>query len=96
MFKMKTFVAVALIVVVLAAFADAQQKTEDKKYNVNADVTHSKAGTNVYVDGQARLWQSQNKRHEIHGQGSYGQHFGGPYGNSRPNYGGGLVYRHRF
>lgn len=55
-----------------------------------------KAGTNVYVQGQARVWQSQNKLNEVHAHGSYGQHFGGPGGRSPPSYGGGLTYTRRF
>lgn len=69
----------------------------DKPFNLNAEVNHSRqSGTNVYADGTARLWQSQNQRHEIHGNANYGQHFGGPYGRSPPSFGGGLIYRHRF
>lgn len=64
---------------------------------IYAEGSHDRrAGSNIYVQGQQRLWLSQNGRNEIHAQGSYGQHFGGPGGRSPPSFGGGLMYRHRF
>lgn len=53
-------------------------------------------GKDVHIDAQARLWQSDNKRHEIHGFGNYGQHLGGPWGNPPRSYGIGAGYVYRF
>lgn len=95
---MKTFTVTLLFTVVFIAFVAAQSENRmDKPFSVVAEGNHDRrTGANIHVDGQARLWQSQNQRHEVHGQGSYGQHIGGPYGNSKPIFGGGLIYRHRF
>lgn len=74
-----------------------QQNPLDKPFSLNAQVNHSRqSGTNVNADATARLWQSQNQRHEIHGTAQYGQHFGGPYGRSPASVGIGGIYRHRF
>lgn len=72
-------------------------QNDSKKHRIYVDGNHDRrAGTNIYVQGQTRLWQSQNKRNEIHAQGSYGQHFGGPSGRSPPSYGAGLTFTRRF
>lgn len=93
---MKIIIVAALFVVLFVALGSARPE-EDKRFHVNGEVNHSRGqGTNVYVDGQARVYQSDNKRHEVHVNGQYGQHLGGPYGNSRPSYGGGVQYTHRF
>lgn len=55
-----------------------------------------KQGYDIYAQGRAKLWESQNQRNSLHGTASYSQHLGGPYGNSRPNVGGGLTFTHRF
>lgn len=67
----------------------------NKPFTLNGQVTHGQGVTGVNAAGSARLWESQNQRHQLHGMGSYGQSFT-PYGNSRPNYGVGLGYVHRF
>ncbi|CAD7080677.1 unnamed protein product [Hermetia illucens] len=54
------------------------------------------SGFDLSFKGQTKLWESNNKRNTLHGTGQYSQHFGGPYGNSRPNFGGGLIFTHRF
>lgn len=64
--------------------------------NVGVSVDHSRQGTNVAAEAQARLWQSQNRRSTLDGQANYNQHFGGPAGRQRPNYGAGLTFKHRF
>nr|ABG21230.1 diptericin [Mayetiola destructor] len=96
---MKTIFVAALIVAVFGALGSARPSRDDSKpFEINrAEVTHTHGkGTDVYVDGQARVYQSDNKRHEVYVNGQYGQHLGGPYGNSRPSYGGGVSYTHRF
>ncbi|XP_055383841.1 diptericin-D-like [Condylostylus longicornis] len=55
-----------------------------------------KQGFDLNLGAQAKIWESQNGRNTLHGTGTYSQHLGGPYGNSRPNYGGGLSFTHRF
>lgn len=72
------------------------QNQQEKPINVQGGGGSGPSGTNVGVDVSGRLWQSQNGRHEVHGNAQYGQHFGGPAGTQPPSVGGGLIYRHRF
>lgn len=67
----------------------------NEPFTLNGQVTHGQGVTGVNAAGSVRLWESQNQRNQLHGMGSYGQVFT-PYGNSRPNYGFGLGYVHRF
>lgn len=74
-----------------------RRQANDPRFRGNLNIDHSRqSGTNVYAQGQARVWRSDNGRNEVHANGQYGQHFGGPGGRSPPSYGGGLIYTHRF
>ncbi|XP_022226079.1 diptericin-A [Drosophila obscura] len=53
-------------------------------------------GFDLSLSGRAPVWQSQNGRHSFDATGQYGQHFGGPYGNSRPQFGAGGQYTFKF
>ncbi|XP_030558299.1 diptericin-D [Drosophila novamexicana] len=53
-------------------------------------------GFDLSVNGRAPVWQSPNGRHSLDATGQYSQHLGGPYGNSRPNWGAGAQYTFRF
>ncbi|EDW02709.1 diptericin-D [Drosophila grimshawi] len=53
-------------------------------------------GFDLSVNGRAPVWQSPNGRHSVDATGQYSQHLGGPYGNSRPNWGAGAMYTFRF
>ncbi|XP_017033192.1 diptericin A [Drosophila kikkawai] len=55
-----------------------------------------KQGFDLNLNAQAPVWQSNNGRHSLDATGQYGQHLGGPYGNSRPQWGAGGVYTYRF
>lgn len=77
-------------------FGNAFKPPQSPPVNTNIYVGHGKLGTDINAQVGARLWQSQNGRTDLNGQGSYSQHLGGPYGNSRPNFGGGLTLVHRF
>ncbi|XP_055308251.1 uncharacterized protein LOC129572333 [Sitodiplosis mosellana] len=69
----------------------------DDRTKIYAEGSHDRrGGSNIYVQGQHRVWQSQDKKNEIHANGQFGQHFGGPGGRSPPSYGGGLTYSRRF
>ncbi|EDX07754.1 GD11418 [Drosophila simulans] len=48
------------------------------------------------VQGHQKVWTSDNGRHEIGLNGGYGQHLGGPYGNSEPRWKVGSTYTYRF
>ncbi|XP_017014406.2 diptericin A [Drosophila takahashii] len=48
------------------------------------------------VSGREKVWTSDNGRHEIGVNGGYGQHLGGPYGNSEPSWNVGTSYTYRF
>lgn len=67
----------------------------NKPHMLNAQITHGKGVTVIQAEGSARLWQSPNQRDQIHGMGAYGQAFF-PGGRTRPSYGYGLGYVHRF
>lgn len=71
-------------------------RAANNKNSVNVGVEHSRQGTDVAIEAQRRLWESQNGRNSLDGQANYNQHFGGPAGRQRPNYGAGLMFRHRF
>ncbi|XP_034650953.1 diptericin-A [Drosophila subobscura] len=53
-------------------------------------------GIDLSLSGRAPVWQSQNGRHSVDATGQYAQHLGGPYGNSRPQFGVGGQYTFRF
>ncbi|XP_055839499.1 diptericin-D-like [Episyrphus balteatus] len=53
-------------------------------------------GYDVNVNSKFPLWTSQSGRNTLDGTAQFQQHMGGPWGNSRPNYGGGLIFTHRF
>lgn len=75
----------------------SRRSPEDEKTKIYAGGSHDpRHGSNIYVQGQQRVWQSQDRKNEIHANGHYGQHFGGPGGRSPPSYGGGLTYTRRF
>ena len=38
-------------------------------------------GYDVSINAQQKVWESDDKRHEIGVMGGWGQHLGGPYGN---------------
>lgn len=70
---------------------------DPNKHNIYVQGNHDRrAGTNIYVQGQTRVWQSPNRLNEVRVQGTYGQHFGGPGGRSPPSFGGGISYTRRF
>lgn len=75
------------------AIAHRQRRAAQNKNSVNVGVDHGRHGTNVAIEAQRRLWQSQNGRSTLDGQASYNQHFGP---RSPPNYGVGVQFRHRF
>ncbi|KAG4077534.1 hypothetical protein HA402_002961 [Bradysia odoriphaga] len=63
----------------------------------SVDANHARHfGTNLNAEGNVNLWRSPNGRSQLDGAANYNQHFGGPGGRSRPNYGGGLNFSHRF
>ncbi|KAH8401214.1 hypothetical protein KR009_003699 [Drosophila setifemur] len=53
-------------------------------------------GYGFNVAGRQNVWTSDNGRHEVDLTGRYGQHLGGPYGNSPASYDMGANYRFRF
>ncbi len=80
----------------LADTQHQRQKRQDRG-SVSATVDRSRqTGTNVNVEAQARLWQSQNRQSTLDANANYQRNFGGQFGTGRPNYGVGLNFRHRF
>ncbi|XP_034477469.1 diptericin A [Drosophila innubila] len=53
-------------------------------------------GLDLSVNGRVPVWQSNNGRHSLDATGQYAQHFGGPFGTTRPNWGAGATYTFRF
>ena len=53
-------------------------------------------GFDFGLQGKAPVWKSDNGRHQVDATGSYSQHLGGPYGNSKPNWGVGASYTYKF
>lgn len=67
------------------------------KYEINFNADHNKGqGTDISVKGQANLWTSKNGKTKIDGTGSFNQHLGGPGGNGKPQFGGGIKLIHKF
>ncbi|XP_019878924.1 attacin-A-like [Aethina tumida] len=65
--------------------------------NVGVGVDHTPHfGTNVHADANVNLWRGNKGNTRLDAQGQYSKHFGGPWGNGRPNFGGGLTFTHRF
>lgn len=64
--------------------------------SVSVGVNRDRSGTNVNAEAQAKLWESNNKRSSVDANANYNQRFGGPGGRSRPNYGAGVQFSHRF
>ncbi|KAH8370013.1 hypothetical protein KR093_001859 [Drosophila rubida] len=69
---------------------------QQQRFQLDGGYNSDKSGKDFHVEGQVPVWTSENKRHEIDIAGHYGQHYGGPYGNSPPQYGFGGGYRFRF
>lgn len=77
--------------------SERSAQNDSDKFKLSGGGGHSRqSGTDIYLQGQARVWQSPNKLNEVHVNGNYGQHFGGPYGRSPPSLGGGLTFVRRF
>ncbi|XP_017077047.2 diptericin A [Drosophila eugracilis] len=55
-----------------------------------------KQGFDLSLNTRVPVWTSPNGRHSFDATGSYGQHLGGRYGSSPPQFGGGGVYTFRF
>lgn len=73
-----------------------REKRQDRG-SVSATVERNRqAGTNLNLEAQARLWQSQNRRSTLDGTANYQRNYGGQFGTGRPNYGVGLNFVHRF
>ncbi|KAL7736858.1 hypothetical protein ACLKA6_015692 [Drosophila palustris] len=91
------FTIVALVCCLIGSvLAYPYPKEEENRFQLDGGYNSDKSGRDFHVEGQVPVWTSDNKRHEVDVSGHYGQHFGGPYGNSPPSYGGGVGYRFRF
>jgi len=75
---------------------DKSKNTDQQRWMLDGGYNKDQSGKDFHIQGQAPVWTSDNKRHEFDVAGHYGQHYGGPYGNSPPSYGAGGIYRFRF
>lgn len=67
------------------------------KAGVSGNVNHVRHfGTDVGVSGNANIWKSRNGHTKIEATGGFNRHYGGPSGNSRPNFNVGANLQHRF
>lgn len=76
-----------------------REKREPRKRHGQAsvDIQHNhRMGTDLNAQVQSNLWQSRNGRSNLDGNANFQQHFGGPGGRQRPNYGAGVQFTHRF
>lgn len=76
-----------------------REKREPRKRRGEAsvDIQHNhRMGTDLNAQVQSNLWQSRNGRSNLDGNANFQQHFGGPGGRQRPNYGAGVQFTHRF
>ncbi|KAH8401208.1 hypothetical protein KR009_003701 [Drosophila setifemur] len=78
-------------------FGDVSLHRVRRQFQLNGGGGGSpKQGFDLNLNARVPVWQSNNGRHSFDATGQYGQHLGGPYGNSRPQFGGGGVYTYRF
>lgn len=63
--------------------------------SINAQHQH-RLGTSVGAEGRYNVYSSPNGRTTVDAHGGYGRHFGGPFGNSKPDYNVGVGLNHRF
>lgn len=91
--------ALACCLMVSAALAYPQLNPfprEDERLELSGGHNRDKYGQDVHIEGRVPVWTSDNRRHEVDVQGYYGQHLGGPWGNSPPSWQVGPTYRYRF
>ncbi|XP_011196470.1 diptericin-A [Zeugodacus cucurbitae] len=102
--SVKVFILFCLLNLVLAYPKDQQdpwrlnpqpQPQRQPQFNLQGGGS-PKQGIDLSLDTRVPVWQSNNGRHSFDATGQYSQHLGGPYGNSRPNWGAGGVYTYRF
>lgn len=53
-------------------------------------------GAHIRLDGDRRIYQSDNGNHEVYVGGTYEQHLGGPSGNSQPSWEARTGYSYHF
>lgn len=75
-----------------------REKREPRKKRGEASVgiERNRMGTDVNAQVQSNLWQSRNGRSNLDANANFQQHFGGPAGRQRPNYGAGVQFSHKF
>nr|WCZ69497.1 attacin-like 1 c-1315 [Carausius morosus] len=53
-------------------------------------------GTQVSAQGNANLWRSNDRMSSLDANARWSRNYGSPWGTSRPDYGAGLTFTHRF
>lgn len=86
---------------VVQMMSHSRQRREPKKKhrNVQASIdveAQRRQGTNVNAQVGGTVWQSDNGRSKLDANANYNRRFGGPGGSSKPNYGAGVNFSHRF
>ncbi|XP_055921372.1 diptericin A-like [Eupeodes corollae] len=69
-----------------------------RQFNMDGTTIAGSRGQGFDINANTRfpIWSSSNGRNSFDGTAGYSQHVGGPYGNSRPDYRGGVIFTHRF
>lgn len=67
-----------------------------KRGEASIGIERNRMGTDVNAQVQSNLWQSRNGRSNVDANANFQQHFGGPAGRQRPNYGAGVQFSHKF
>ncbi|KDR23017.1 attacin-B-like [Zootermopsis nevadensis] len=70
--------------------------TYSRSNRVSAVTHHRPSGTKVSAQVQGNLWRGSSGRSTLDANAGWSRSFGGPWGASRPNFGGGISFRHRF
>lgn len=67
-----------------------------KRGEASVGIERNRMGTDINAQVQSNLWQSRNGRSNLDANANFQQHFGGPAGRQRPNYGAGVQFSHKF
>lgn len=67
------------------------------KTGAGISAVHAKGyGTNVGAHANTNLWRSDNGHSSLDANVNYNRQFGSPFGKTKPNYGGGIHFGHKF
>ncbi|KAI7815566.1 attacin 2, partial [Rhyzopertha dominica] len=74
---------------------DYTHKPSGAGLGLGAQHTH-RFGTDLSATGKVNLYRGNGGRTTLDANAQYNRHFGGPFGTGKPNYGGNVIFTHRF